>query len=345
MTDDTAPRRPRQAPLELAGDTPDAPVEDAATPADARAPFDQAGPTDDSEQGSPVTSTAPGHGWGSSRLLLYAAGFLLLAAFLFDLVDLVTEAAAFSTPLGLLVGAVTLVAAALVVKLSIDEFLAFRRLDRIDALRARGGRLLHSYDAQGGGSDFFSEIKHLYRYRTDLEDTVSLTERSIADYHNDTEIISFIDGQVLAPVDGRAYRLVMARARDTVVYTTLSPSPMLDAGLVLWQNLKLVRGVAALYGARPGYLGGIRLLKRMVASLAVAGLSESAQHLAAAALGGGLAAAVSTRVGQGLVNGLLTARIGLAAMTLCRPLPFPEGQEPSMSRIRSELLSVPKRLV
>jgi len=283
--------------------------------------------------------------WGSSRLLLYAAGVLLLAAFLLDLIDLVVQAAAFSTPLGLLIGAVTLFAACLVVKLSIEEFLAFRRLDHIDAMRERGARLSRSQDAQGGGADFVAEIKGLYQERNDLRDTLNKLDQSVSDYHNDIEIISLVQKGVLAPLDGRAYRLVMQRARDTMVITTLSPSPMLDALLVLWQNLKLVRGIAAVYGARPGYLGGIRLLKRMVASLAVAGLSDSAQHLAAAALGGGLAAAVSTRIGQGLVNGLLTARIGLVAMAQCRPLPFPDGEEPMMGRIRTELLTVPKRLV
>lgn len=351
MSDQTGGGSSRIGPLEWPAEAKEAWVDEAPEPPRSRG-ADGSGPgaTPDGQEAAQADG-ATGRlatlqaRWGSSRLLLYAAGFLLLAAFLFDLIGLVSEAAAYSSALGLLVGAVAVFAGVLVLKLSVDEFRAFRRLDRIDALRARGQRLLASQDAQGNGSAFVAAIRALYRERTDIETALSNLDQSIADYHNDQEVVGFVQGGILAPLDGRAYRLVLARARDTMVITTLSPSPMLDALLVLWQNLKLVRGVAALYGARPGYLGGVRLLKRMVASLAVAGLSESAQHLAAAALGGGLAAAVSTRVGQGLVNGLLTARIGLAAMSLCRPLPFPAGEEPSMGRIRAELLSVPKRLL
>ena len=39
-------------------------------------------------------------------------------------------------------------------------------------------------------------------------------------------------------------------------------------------------------------------------------------------LGGGVLAKLSRRFGEGLVNGALTARVGVAAIEVCRPLPF-----------------------
>ncbi len=45
------------------------------------------------------------------------------------------------------------------------------------------------------------------------------------------------------------------------------------------------REIAALYGARPGYVGSLRLLRRMLANIAVAGVAESAHHVAVEALG------------------------------------------------------------
>ena len=39
-------------------------------------------------------------------------------------------------------------------------------------------------------------------------------------------------------------------------------------------------------------------------------------------VGQGLAAKLSSRLGEGVINGMLTARIGLACIELCRPLPF-----------------------
>ncbi len=39
-------------------------------------------------------------------------------------------------------------------------------------------------------------------------------------------------------------------------------------------------------------------------------------------LGLGIAARVSAKLGEGVLNGLMTARFGLAALNVCRPLPF-----------------------
>ena len=108
---------------------------------------------------------------------------------------------------------------------------------------------------------------------------------------------------------------------------------------------ELVREIATLYGARPGYVGSLRLLRRMLANIAVAGVAESAHHVAVEALGGSLAAAISTRMGQGVINGLLTARVGLTAMHLCRPIAFGPENRPSLNRIRKELLSLPKQVL
>ena len=50
--------------------------------------------------------------------------------------------------------------------------------------------------------------------------------------------------------------------------------------------------------------------------------------------GGHVLARVSRRFGEGIVSGALTARVGIAAMDVCRPLPFvapPQGLEPDRS--------------
>ena len=47
--------------------------------------------------------------------------------------------------------------------------------------------------------------------------------------------------------------------------------------------------------------------------------------------GGHLLSKLSRRFGEGIVNGALTARVGVAAMEVCRPLPFVRGQRPSVT--------------
>jgi putative membrane protein len=46
---------------------------------------------------------------------------------------------------------------------------------------------------------------------------------------------------------------------------------------------------------------------------------------------------LSTRIGQGAVHGLLAARLGLAAVQIVRPLPFVEGELPTIKQLRAEL--------
>jgi len=47
--------------------------------------------------------------------------------------------------------------------------------------------------------------------------------------------------------------------------------------------------------------------------------------------GGGVLSKVSRRFGEGVINGALTARVGVAAMEVCRPLPFGSVPRPTVS--------------
>ena len=43
--------------------------------------------------------------------------------------------------------------------------------------------------------------------------------------------------------------------------------------------------------------------------------------------------------GEGLINGALTARVGLAALEVCRPLPFVAAKRPSVSALVSRAVT------
>jgi putative membrane protein len=55
--------------------------------------------------------------------------------------------------------------------------------------------------------------------------------------------------------------------------------------------------------------------------------------------GGGVLSKLSRRFGEGLVNGALTARVGVAAMEVCRPMPFTKSRRPSVSGIVKRALT------
>ena len=54
-------------------------------------------------------------------------------------------------------------------------------------------------------------------------------------------------------------------------------------------------------------------------------------------IGHGLASKLSARLGEGGVNGMMAARIGIAAMDLCRPLPFKALKRPGITDFAGDL--------
>ncbi|MGQ9365973.1 YcjF family protein [Azospirillum sp. A39] len=283
-------------------------------------------------------------GSGVGRWLAGALGALVAVALGFDTADLLARSFAVSLALGTAVAAAVAVALVAAVAMLVRELRSLKRLRRIEELRGEADRL-EGEAGHGEGDRFAGALAALYRGRPELAPSLERLKDAITDAHDDAEVVRLIDREVLAELDRAAYQLTLRASRDTAVATALSPAAAVDLAIVLWRNLRLVRQIATLYGVRPGYLGSLRLLRRMLANLAVAGVAESAHHVAVEALGGSLAAAISTRVGQGVINGLLTARIGLTAMHTCRPVAFGPHNRPSLGRIRAELLSLPKQVL
>ena len=56
-------------------------------------------------------------------------------------------------------------------------------------------------------------------------------------------------------------------------------------------------------------------------------------------VGHGIASRISARMGEGVLNGLLTARVGLSALAVCRPAPFAVDKPPGVSDVAPFLFS------
>ena len=142
----------------------------------------------------------------------------------------------------------------------------------------------------------------------------------------------------MTPLDQEAARLVARTATRVSVVTAVSPRAAVDLAFVLVAALGMIRRLAALYGGRPGMLGMVRLVRQIIAHLAVTGGIAAGDSLIQQVLGHGVAAKLSARLGEGVLNGLLTARLGLAAIEVARPLPFAALPKPALSDIAGDLL-------
>ncbi|MBX9469077.1 MAG: TIGR01620 family protein [Rhizobium sp.] len=151
------------------------------------------------------------------------------------------------------------------------------------------------------------------------------------------QLIELAERELLAPLDNQARALILNAAKRVSVVTAVSPRAVVDLAYVLFEVVRLVRSMANLYGGRPGSFGMLRLLRDVFAHLAVTGSIAIGDGLAQQVLGHGLAARLSTRLGEGVINGLMTARIGIAAMDLCRPLPFRATKRPGIGDFIGDL--------
>ncbi|MBO6636801.1 MAG: TIGR01620 family protein [Roseitalea sp.] len=127
---------------------------------------------------------------------------------------------------------------------------------------------------------------------------------------------------LLAGLDAEARTIVMNAAKRVSIVTAVSPRAFVDLGYVLFENVRLIRTIAEHYGGRAGTFGTIALVRRVVSHLAVTGTIAIGDSLIQQLVGHGVAARLSARLGEGVVNGLMTARVGISAIGVCRPAPF-----------------------
>lgn len=145
------------------------------------------------------------------------------------------------------------------------------------------------------------------------------------------DLVELAEREILAPADAEATLIALASAKRVSVVTAISPRALLDVFFVLFETLRLISRIATLYGGRPGSIGTMRLVGRVTTHLAATGAIAAGDSLLQQILGHGLAARVSAKLGEGLLNGLLTARVGIAAIEVCRPMPFLASKRPGLS--------------
>ena len=101
----------------------------------------------------------------------------------------------------------------------------------------------------------------------------------------------------------------------------------------------MIRRIAEIYGGRSGTLGSWRLARAVMTHLVATGAVAVGDDLIGSVAGGGVLSKISRRFGEGVVNGALTARVGVAAIEVCRPLPFTRSRRPSVTGLVKRALT------
>lgn len=112
-----------------------------------------------------------------------------------------------------------------------------------------------------------------------------------------------------------------------------------DVFAALTMNLRMIRRIAEIYGGRAGTFGSWRLTKVVLSHLVATGAVAVGDDLIGSIAGGGVLSKVSRRFGEGVINGALTARVGVAAMEVCRPMPFVTRKRPRVTVLVQKALT------
>ena len=265
-----------------------------------------------------------------------SAGLLLLATGLgiANLIEDLLNRAAWLGGVGAVLAAIAGVA---LLAIATREALGLARLATIDSMRDRAAAILVS-DDRAAGRALGRDLIALTRRMPSLARARARLESHLGDIIDGGDLVRLSERELMAPLDKEARRLVGAAAKRVSVVTAVSPRAAVDMLFVLLTALGLVRRLALLYGGRPGMLGLFKLLRHTVSHIAVTGGIAASDSLIQQVIGHGLAAKLSARLGEGVLNGLLTARLGLAAIEATRPLPFAALRQPALNDLAGSLL-------
>ena len=195
-------------------------------------------------------------------------------------------------------------------------FAQARAADDRDAARVLVGDLSSLYASRPATARARANLAELTREIVDGRDLIDIAER-----------------ELMPALDEEATREIASAAKRVSVVTAISPRALVDVIFVGAQAVRLIRRLSEIYGGRPGLIGFLRLARSVGAHLAITGGMAVGDSLVQQVLGHGLAARLSARLGEGVLNGMLTARVGLSAMAVCRPMPFATKKAPGVSDV------------
>ncbi|WP_294621220.1 YcjF family protein [uncultured Roseovarius sp.] len=252
--------------------------------------------------------------------------------------DFVTGLIARSPVLGY---AITGLIAAFVVVLlviALKELAAFSRLSRMDRLHRQAEEALGEEDLAKARA-VVRDLNALYKGREDTRWGRDKLAELQGDQFDASGLLGLAEAEVLAPLDAAAAREIEAAARQVATVTAVVPLALADVVAALTSNLRMIRRIAEIYGGRSGTLGSWRLARAVMTHLVATGAVAVGDDLIGSVAGGGVLSKISRRFGEGVVNGALTARVGVAAMEVCRPLPFTRGKRPSVTGLVKRALT------
>jgi putative membrane protein len=307
-------KEPRRGPVIL--DLEETPLPDAPSPAEAP-PIGDDGDAPSGEQALRRAARPPALG----GLFWPALAGLVLLALSVATVDFVLDLFSRTALLGWLGAALLALVLVGLAAGILREAAALARLSRVETLQ-RMARSAAETPGPAPARAVLDGLAKLYAPRPELAAAAGEAASRAAEIPDGPEIVRLAERRLMPGLDAAAERAVTRAAQRVAAATAFLPMPALDIVIVLFTNAAMIRRIAEVYGGRAGWLGSWRLLRAVAQHLAATGAIAATDDLLGPMVGGGVLGRISRRFGEAAVNAALTARVGTAAIEVCRPLPF-----------------------
>ncbi len=219
-----------------------------------------------------------------------------------------------------------------VIGVAAREIAALLRQNRIAELHASLARA-HASDDRDAARAGVLRLVELYQTRPETARARAEVLDAAKQIIDGRDLIDIAERALMRPLDAKARAEIGAAAKRVSLVTALSPRAVLDVVFVAAQIIRVSRRIAEIYGGRPGLLGLVKLARSIGAHLVITGGMAVGDTVLHGLVGHGIAAKISSRMGEGVLNGLLTARVGLSALAVCRPTPFHVIKQPGVSDV------------
>ena len=144
---------------------------------------------------------------------------------------------------------------------------------------------------------------------------------------------------LLAPLDQKRAQAEVEQAARQVAgrHRTWCRWPLADVVTALLSSLRMIRRIAEIYGGRSGFFSSWGLTRAVFTHLVATGAVAVGDDLLEPILGGSVLSKalppVWRRAGERCAD---RARVGLAAMEVCRPMPFLSSRQTLHAQSHSE---------
>ena len=251
------------------------------------------------------------------------------------------------------------------------EISAWRHLVIADRLRAD---LSDTGQSQMDRDRFLSSLRHLAATMEGPQGSAIATFlKGVNGNRGADELRIILDHDVIYPMDEAVLTAIHRAVYDSFFLGLVSPTPITDTAAFVIRATAMIRGVATAYGHRPGKLGLYRLIRRMIAdvailsgvmmlmgrassevghvihqgSRAVGALAAGAHPIlgtvvsAAGTLAGDASDAVAEEVADAVTAATRMAQLGLLAITVSRPITLSGERKRDMSsRLRNMVFTL-----